>query len=267
MNQLTSAQFPSAQPPIFPAFDLRNKVAMVTGASRGIGRTVALELAQAGASIALNYAGNESAAQETVEAITGEGGQAAAYKADVADYNQVGTMMKRVVADLGRIDILVNNAGILARSFLMMMSSDDFRRVIDINLLGTFHCTKAVALHMMKRKSGSIVNISSLAGDRGLIGQGAYAASKAAINNFTQVAAREFAAYGIRINAVAPGCIDTGMMKEFSKEVETTYLHQISMKRYGQPSEVAKAVLFLVSEMSSYVTGHVLNVDGGMVPG
>jgi 3-oxoacyl-[acyl-carrier protein] reductase len=238
---------------------------MVTGASRGIGRAITIELAQAGASVAINYAGNEVAAQQTAQLIIDSGGQARIYKADVADYAQVNAMMKRAVADFGHIDILVNNAGVLARSFLMMMSSEDFRRVIDVNLVGTFHCTKAVALHMMKRKAGVIVNVSSLAGNRGLIGQGAYAASKAAINNFTQVSAKEFAAYGIRVNAVAPGCIDAGMMKNFNKEVEKSYIQQISQKRYGEAGEVAKAVLFLVSDMSSYVTGHVLNVDGGLL--
>jgi len=267
MSQLTSLQPAPTDTPFLPLADLRTKVALVTGASRGIGRAIALELAKAGAKVAINYAGSEAAAQDAARLIIDGGGEARIYQADVADYAQVSAMMKRVVVEMGQIDILINNAGVLTRSFLMMMSSEEFRRILDVNLLGTFHCTKAVALHMMKRKSGVIVNLSSLAGDRGLIGQGAYAASKAAINNFTQVAAKEFAGHGIRVNAVAPGCIDVGMMKNFSEEVTTSYIKQISLKRYGAAEEVGKAVLFLVSDMSSYVTGHVLNVDGGMLGG
>ena len=267
MSQLISSLPDPCVIPFAPLADVRNKVAVVTGASRGIGRAIAVGLAQAGAIVAVNYAGNEAAAEETAQLITDSGGQARTFRTDVADYAQVSAMMKRVIAEMGQIDILVNNAGVLNRAFLMMMSSDDFSRVVNVNLLGTFHCTKAVALHMMKRKTGVIVNVSSLAGTRGLIGQGAYAASKAAINSFTQVSAKEFAGHGIRINAVAPGCIDVGMMKNFSKDVQTSYIQQISLKRYGVADEVSKAVLFLVSDMSSYITGHVLNVDGGLLGG
>jgi 3-oxoacyl-[acyl-carrier protein] reductase len=253
--------------PAYQPSNLNGKVAVVTGASRGIGRAIASELARAGATVAVNYSGNHVSASETSEAIIAAGGRAACYQCDIADYSQVSAMMKRIAAEFGGIDILINNAGILVRSFLMLMSTEDFRRVLDVNLIGTFHCIKAVAPIMMKRKAGTIVNVSSLAGSRGLIGQGAYAASKAAINTFTHVAAKEFSSHGIRINAIAPGCIDTGMMNEFSPSVRQEYVQQIPLRRYGAAEEVARCVYFLASDLSSYMTGQVLTVDGGMSVG
>jgi 3-oxoacyl-[acyl-carrier protein] reductase len=246
-------------------WNFEGKVAVVTGASRGIGSAIATALGAAGAAVAVNYSGSAEAAERTVRSIRENRGAAAAYCADVRDYAQVTAMMKRVATDLGRIDVLINNAGVLVRSFLLMMSTEQFRSVVDTNLVGSFHCMKAAALHMTKSRSGVIVNISSLAGRKGLAGQGAYAASKAAIDNLTRVAAKEFAKYGIRVNGVAPGCIDAGMMKGFSDETQASYTNQIALGRYGGADEVARAVLFLASDLSSYVTGETLVVDGGML--
>ncbi len=243
----------------------KDKVIVITGASRGIGRAIAIRFAQAGASVAINYADNEAAAQETMDAAISHGGICRKYQADVADYGQVCNMMSHIAADFNGVDILINNAGVLLRSFLMMTSSDDFRRVMDINTLGVFNCTKAGARYMMQKKKGVIVNISSLAGLRGLVGQTAYASSKAAVNTLTKLAAKEFARHGIRINAISPGCIDVGMMKELDETVRQGYIEQIPLRRYGSAEEVAEAVLFLASDSASYITGHVLTVDGGML--
>jgi 3-oxoacyl-[acyl-carrier protein] reductase len=244
--------------------DLSGQIALVTGASRGIGRSVALELAAQGATIALNYAKNEEAARKVAEEIGALGGVCELYQADVTDLAAVSRIVKQIVARFGRVDILVNNAGILARSFLMLMSKEEFSTVLNTNVAGPFHCIKAVCPTMIKQRSGTIVNMSSLAGSKGLVGQGAYAASKAALESLTRISSKELASYGVRVNAVAPGCIQTGMMNTLDEAVQQQYLQQIPLKRYGESEEVAKCVTFLASSLSSYITGQTIIVDGGM---
>lgn len=244
--------------------DLTGQVALITGASRGIGRAVAIELAARGAHIALNYASNEAAAQETAAAVAAYGVDYGLYKADVADYKSVQAMVKEIVARFGKVDILVNNAGILTKSFLMLMDGEEFQKVLNTNVSGAFHCIKAVGPHMIRRRSGAVVNMSSLAGTRGTVGQGAYASSKAAVESLTRIASKEFAGYGIRVNALAPGYIDTGMMDAVDNASRDEYLKQIPMKRLGRAQEVASCVSFLVSPMAAYVTGQTIIADGGL---
>lgn len=244
--------------------ELTGKVALVTGASRGIGRAVAAEMASKGATIALNYARNKEAAREAAEEIRALGAECEIYQADITDLATVMAMTRQVVARFGRLDILVNNAGILARSFLMMMPQAEFSNVMNTNVCGAFHCIKAVSPQMIKQRSGAIINMSSLAGAKGLVGQGAYAASKAALESLTRIASKELASYGVRVNAVAPGCIETGMMRTLNEATHEQYLRQIPLKRYGTSYEVAQCVSFLASSMSSYITGQIITVDGGM---
>jgi 3-oxoacyl-[acyl-carrier protein] reductase len=246
---------------------LTDKVVLVTGASRGLGRSIAIECARAGADVAVNYSKSAKEADAVVAEIEGLGRRGMAVQADVMNLASIQSMMQSVVDAFGRVDVLVNNAGLLLRGFMMMASAEDFTSVLQTNTTGTFYCIKAVSRYMVQRRSGCIVNVSSLAGFRGLMGQGAYAASKAAVNSLTAVAAKEFARYGIRVNGVAPGCIDAGMMKDFSNETKESYVQQIPMKRYGDPAEVARPVIFLASDASSYITGHVLPIDGGMLIG
>lgn len=245
-------------------YDFSKEVVLVTGASRGIGRAIALCFAAAGARVAINYVGNEGAAMETLSQLRQHGVLCGAYRADVSRPDQVESMFSAICRELGPVTILINNAGILHRSFLMMTSADDFTRVVDINVKGVFNCTKAAFKQMIRQKSGVVVNVSSLAGGRGLTGQSSYAASKAAVNNLTAVSAKEMGNYGIRVIGVAPGCIDAGMMKDFSESPVEEYLRQIPLKRYGTAEEVAQAVMFLSSAEASYITGTTLSIDGGM---
>lgn len=244
---------------------LTGKTAIVTGGSRGIGRAIALCLAEEGANVAIIYAGNTAAAEETQKAIAQKGGQAIAIQCDVANEDAVTAMMKQVKEQFGSIDILVNNAGITRDGLLMRMKTSDWQAVLDTNLTGTFFCTKAVTKIMMKQRSGAIVNLTSVVGLTGNAGQANYAAAKSGIIGFTKSVAKELASRGIRVNAVAPGCIDTDMTAVLSDAVKDEMLKTIPLGRVAQPEEVAKAVLFLVSDCASYITGQVLNVDGGMV--
>ena len=244
---------------------LTGKTAIVTGGSRGIGRAAALTLAEAGADVAVIYAGNTAAAEETVRLIEEKGRKGLAIQCDVADEAAVTAMVKDVKKELGRIDILVNNAGITRDGLLMIMKEDDWQAVLDTNLTGAFHCTKAVTRLMMKQRSGSIINITSVVGETGNAGQANYAAAKAGLIGFTKSVAKELASRNIRCNAIAPGCIETDMTAVLGEDTVDAMIKTIPMGRVAQPEEVAKAVLFLASDDASYITGQTLNVDGGMV--
>lgn len=244
---------------------LTGKTAIVTGGSRGIGRAVAIALAEAGASVAIIYAGNTKAAEETKQAIEEKGAQAMVIQCDVSDEKAVADMVKAVKKELGRVDILVNNAGITRDGLLMIMKEEDWQAVLNTNLNGAFHCTKAVSRLMMKQRSGSIINITSVVGETGNAGQANYAAAKAGLIGFTKSVAKELASRNIRCNAVAPGCIATDMMAVLGEDAVDAMVKTIPMGRVAQPEEVAKAVLFLASDDASYITGQTLNVDGGMV--
>lgn len=244
---------------------LDGKTALVTGASRGIGRAIALRLAAEGASVAINYAGNTAKAEETKAAIEAAGGKAALFQADVSDSAQVEQMVAAVTEAFGTIDILVNNAGITRDGLLMRMKEEDFDAVLDTNLKGIFHVTKAVSKLMMKKRAGRIVNMASVVGIMGNAGQTNYAAAKAGVIGFTKSAAREFAARGITVNAVAPGFIATDMTAAMSEKAKEATLAAIPLRRMGEPEDVANAVAFLVSDQASYITGQVVKVDGGMV--
>ena len=244
---------------------LDGKVALVTGASRGIGRAVALKLASEGAKVAINYAGSQGKAEEVKAEIEKMGGEAILVQANVADKDAVEAMVGKVVEAFGTIDILVNNAGITRDGLLARMKDEDFEAVVDINLKGVFYCTKAVAKLMMKKRSGRIVNMASVVGLTGNAGQTNYAASKAGVIGFSKSAAKELASRGITVNMVAPGFIATDMTDAMNEKAKEAVLGTIPMKRMGQPEDVANAVLFLVSENASYITGQIVNVDGGMV--
>lgn len=244
---------------------LTDKNAVVTGGSRGIGRAIAVALAAEGAKVAVIYAGNAAAAEETLSLIKEQGGEAVAMQCDVADDAAVSDMINAVKEQFGSVDILVNNAGITRDGLLMRMKEGDWQAVLDTNLTGVFHCTKAVTKLMMKQRSGAIINITSVVGQTGNAGQANYAAAKAGMIGFTKSVAKELASRGIRVNAVAPGCIDTDMTAVLSDAVKEDMLKSIPLGRVAQPEEVAKAVVFLASDNASYITGQVLNVDGGMV--
>jgi len=244
---------------------LANKTALVTGASRGIGRATALELAKAGAKIAVNYAGNRAAAEEVVALIEAAGGQAFMVQADVGDTAAVDAMVKAVVERFGSIDILVNNAGITRDNLIMRMKEADWDAVIHTNLKGIFNCTKVVSKLMMKQRYGRIVNMTSVVGVMGNAGQSNYAAAKAGVIGFTKSMAKELASRNINVNAVAPGYISTDMTAELPEQAKTELQTQIPLQRLGTPADVAAAVLFLVSPGADYITGQTLHVDGGMV--
>ena len=244
---------------------LDGKCALVTGASRGIGRAVALKLASEGAKVALNFAGNEAAANEVRQEIEAAGGQAILVKADVADEAAVQDMVQKTADAFGRIDILVNNAGITRDGLLARMKEEDWDAVLSTNLKGVFLTTKAVAKLMMKQRAGRIVNMASVVGVSGNAGQANYSAAKAGVIGFTKTIARELASRGVTANAVAPGFIATDMTSVLSDKAKEAALTGIPLGRMGTPEDVAAAVLFLVSDQSSYITGQVLHVDGGMV--
>ena len=244
---------------------LDGKTALVTGASRGIGRAIALRLAAEGARVAINYAGNVKAAEEVKASVEAAGGTAILCQADIADSAAVEAMIADVVKEFGAIDILVNNAGITRDTLLMRMKDEDFAKVLDTNLKGVFYCTKAVSKLMMKKRSGRIVNMASVVGLVGNAGQTNYAAAKAGVIGFSKSAAKELASRGITVNVVAPGFIGTDMTAGLPESVKEKMLTDIPLGRMGEPEDVANAVLFLASDQASYITGQVVNVDGGMV--
>ncbi|MBD1839825.1 3-oxoacyl-[acyl-carrier-protein] reductase [Coleofasciculus sp. FACHB-64] len=242
---------------------LRGQVAIVTGASRGIGRAIALELASEGASVAINYASSSGAAEEVVSEITAAGGSAIALQADVSKADQVDALLNTVMEKWKRVDVLVNNAGITRDTLLLRMKPEDWQAVIDLNLTGVFLCTRAISKVMLKQRSGRIINISSVAGQMGNPGQANYSAAKAGVIGFTKTVAKELATRGITVNAVAPGFIATDMTSNIKSE---EILKFIPLGRYGQPEEVAGLVRFLAADpAAAYITGQTLNVDGGMV--
>lgn len=244
---------------------LDGKIALVTGASRGIGRAVAIELAKEGATVAINYAGNKTAAEEVQNIIIEMGGKAMIIQADVSDENSATKMVEEVIAQFGGIDILVNNAGITRDSLFIRMKEEDWNAVINTNLTGIFNCTKVAAKYMMKKRSGRIINMSSVSGIMGNAGQTNYAAAKAGVIGFTKSLAREMASRGITVNAVAPGFIATDMTAAMPEKAQEHVLSAIPLGKMGKPEDIANAVLFLASDRASYITGQVIHVDGGMV--
>ena len=246
---------------------LDERIAIVTGGSRGIGRAVALELARRGAAVMVNYRSNAQAAAEVVAAIEAEGGTARAMQADVSDYAQAESLIKETIAAFGGLHILVNNAGTTRDMVIMMMSEDDWDSVIRTNLKSAFNCSKAAVKHMMRKRYGRIINMSSVAGIAGNAGQTNYSASKAGLIGFTKALAREVAARNITVNAVAPGFIPTDLTESIPENLKEASLEAIPLKRWGTPEEVAYATAFLASDEAAYITGHVLSVDGGMVMG
>lgn len=245
--------------------DIKGKVALVTGGSRGIGKEVAKKLASFGANLIINYTSREEAALETKKEIEDFGVKCMVVKCDVSKSEEVNLMVDDVIKEFGQIDILVNNAGITRDGLLMRMKEEDFDKVIDINLKGVFNCTKAVSKPMMKKKFGKIINMSSVVGIVGNPGQANYCASKAGVIGFTKATAKELASRNININAIAPGFIDTDMTNVLSDDLKNTMLKSIPKNEFGKPEDVANVVAFLASSMSRYVTGQVINVDGGMV--
>ena len=242
-----------------------NKVALITGATRGIGKEIALELAENGFDIAINYRSEKDVSDEVKNEIEKNGVRCEFVKADVSDFEQCESMVKDTIEKFGRIDVLVNNAGITRDGLIMRMKKEDFESVIDVNLTGTFNVTRNVIPYMIKQRSGRMISLSSVVGVAGNAGQTNYSASKAGIIGFTKSLAKEVASRNILVNAVAPGFIDTDMTKVLSDSVKEGIHAQIPLRRMGTPREVAKVVKFLSSDDSSYITGQVINIDGGMV--
>jgi 3-oxoacyl-[acyl-carrier protein] reductase len=243
---------------------LTGKIAIVTGASRGIGRQIAKTLAGYGAAVIVNYCGSKEKAEEVVREIEEAGGSAKAYQGDVSDFETAKNMITDVKKEYGRIDILVNNAGITRDNLVMKMKEEDFDKVIEVNLKGAFNCMKHVSRIMLKQRSGSIINMSSVSGVIGNAGQMNYCASKAGLIGMTKSLAREIGSRGIRVNAIAPGYIRTEMTEVLPEEVKEGILSQVPLKRMGEVEDIAEAVAFLASDKSTYITGQTLQVDGGM---
>lgn len=243
---------------------LTDKVAVVTGGSRGIGRAIALSLAEAGADVAIFYAGNQTAAEETIAAIREKGRKAEAFQVDVSRSDQVEQAFKEVQSSLGQVNILVNNAGITRDNLLMRMKETEWDQVIDTNLKGVFLCTKAVTRSMMKQRSGRIINISSVVGVAGNPGQANYVAAKAGVIGLTKTTARELASRGITVNAVAPGYIETDMTSKLDEQIKQQMLSAIPLGTFGKPEDIAELVKFLASDSARYITGQTIHVDGGI---
>lgn len=244
---------------------LKDKCAIVTGAGRGIGKAIALKLADLGSNIVINYRNSEKEARELVAEIEKKGVSALMVQADVSNFKECETLIKAAVEKFGKIDILVNNAGITKDTLILRMKEEDFDTVIQTNLKGTFNCIKHCSHVMLKQKFGKIINISSVIGLVGNAGQANYAASKAGIIGLTKSVAKELGSRGITVNAVAPGFIETDMTEKLSDKIKNTLIDGIPLKRLGNPKDVANMVAFLASDDANYITGQVLNVDGGMV--
>ena len=240
------------------------KIAVVTGASRGIGRAIALELAKTGAFVIINYNGSAEKAEEVKAQIEAEGGEAETMRCNVADFAACEAFFAEIVKKYGRVDILINNAGVTKDGLLMRMSEEDFVKVVDINLKGTFNCIRHVSRQMIKQRGGRIISLASVVGISGNAGQANYAASKAGIIGLTKSAAKELASRGITVNAIAPGFIRTDMTDVLSDKVKEDIAGKIPMGTFGNPEDVAKAAAFLASDGAGYITGQVLSVDGGM---
>ncbi|MEK6751469.1 MAG: 3-oxoacyl-[acyl-carrier-protein] reductase [Chloroflexota bacterium] len=246
------------------ALSLENKVALITGGSRGIGRAIALELAARGASVVVNYNKSPESAGEVVNKIKEAGGKAAAHQADVSDFKQAEALVKFTIETFGDLSILVNNAGITRDQLIMMMPEADWDAVINTNLKSAFNCSKAAVKHMMRKRVGRIINIASVAGQMGNPGQTNYSASKGGQIAFTKALAREVAARNITVNAIAPGFVDTEILDAMTPETLAAALKMVPLARKGKPEEIAYAAAFLASDEAAYITGQVLGVDGGM---
>ncbi|WP_139904413.1 3-oxoacyl-[acyl-carrier-protein] reductase [Clostridium thermarum] len=244
---------------------LKGKCAVVTGGGRGIGKAIAMKLAQQGADIVVNYRNSEKEAEELVHAIENMGGAALAVKADVSNFHEAETLIKSAQEKFGRVDILVNNAGITKDNLILRMKEEDFDNVISVNLKGCFNCIKHVSSIMLRQKSGRIINISSVIGLVGNAGQANYAASKAGILGITKSMAKELGSRGITVNAIAPGYIETDMTEVLPQKVKDAIVESVPLKRIGKAEDVAELAAFLASDSASYITGQVINVDGGMV--
>ncbi|MHB8376006.1 MAG: 3-oxoacyl-[acyl-carrier-protein] reductase [Dehalococcoidia bacterium] len=245
-------------------FDLTDRVALVTGGSRGIGRAIALALAAHGAKVAINYASNAAAAEETAAAIGGEGA-AVTLRGDVADPAQAAALVQGTIAAFGRIDILVNNAGVTSDDLILRMSEADWDKVIDTNLKGTFSVTKAALRPMVRQRWGRVICVSSVAGIVGNAGQANYSAAKAGVAGFAKAVAKEVASRNITANVIAPGFVDTEMTRHLTDAQRREIIGMVAMGRTGKPEDIAPAAVFLASDEAAYVTGHVLTVDGGLV--
>lgn len=244
---------------------LQGKTAIVTGASRGIGRGIAKVFAEHGANVAFTYSSSVQAAQELEKELAAYGVKVKGYQSDAADFNQAQTLIDDVVKEFGTVDILINNAGITKDNLLMRISEEDFDKVIEVNLKSVFNMTKAVQRIMLKNKAGSIINMSSVVGIKGNAGQTNYAASKAGVIGFSKSVALELGSRNIRCNVIAPGFIETEMTAKLSPEIVEGWRNSIPLKRGGTPEDVANACVFLASDMSAYITGQTINVDGGML--
>lgn len=243
---------------------LENKVALVTGAGRGIGRAIAIALAKEGAEVVVNYNGSEERAKEVKQTIEENGGKASIYKCNVSDFEACEAMIKDIVKEHGRLDILVNNAGITKDGLIMKMKEEDFDSVLNVNLKGTFNTIRHSARQMLRQKSGKIINISSVSGILGNAGQANYAASKAGVIGLTKTMARELGSRGITVNAIAPGFVDTEMTGVLSEEIRENACRQIILGRFGKPKDIANVAVFLASDKADYITGQIISVDGGM---
>ena len=240
------------------------KVAIVTGASKGIGKACALRLAKDGYTVVVNYSSSDEAAQKTLEEVKANGGDGMIYKANVSVLAEVKAMVRDVFKAYGRIDVLVNNAGIVRDEYLLMMNPDTLDKCMNLNVKGYLYCAQAVALKMFKQKSGVIVNMSSVSSKFALPGQAVYSATKGAVNSLTQTLAKELGGYGIRVNAVAPGFISTEMIEAIPEETRNGYIERVPLKRFGTADEVANLVSAIVSDQFAYVTGQIFVMDGGL---